>query len=89
MSRRGPSWGFRGAAFGVLLAFCAAVRGLGFRMTARDGLLDTPENCDAACREAWRSYSARGDGWFVLAGVLLVLSVAMGVAIWRAGSDIR
>lgn len=82
MSRPG-AWGFRGAAFGVLLAFCAAVRGLGFRMTARDGLLDVMANCDAACQEAWRTYARRGDWWFVLAGVLLVLSVLLGALVGR------
>jgi hypothetical protein len=75
--------GFRAAAFGVLLAFCAAVHGLGFRLTSRSALLDTPQNCDAACRDAWAHYSARGDGWFVLAGVLFVLSVVMGVVVRR------
>jgi len=86
VSRRGSS-SFRAAAFGVLLAFCSMVRGLSYWFTARDGLLDTPSNCDAACREAWRSYVARGNVWFVLAGVLFVVSVGLGVWFHRAGRD--
>jgi hypothetical protein len=88
MSGRRSSSGFRAAAFGVLLAFCSAVHGLGFRFTARDGLLDTPENCDAACREAWRSYSSRGNVWFALAAVLFVVSVALGFWSHRTRGDI-
>jgi hypothetical protein len=88
VSGRRSASGFRAAAFGVLLAFCSAVHGLGFRFTARDGLLDTPENCDAACREAWKSYSARGNVWFELAAVLFLFSVAFGFWSRRTGGDI-
>lgn len=87
MSRGRTSWGFRSAGFGVLLAFCAFVRGLGFQLTAGDGLMEPPSVCDAACREAWQSYGAQGGRWMVLAGVLLVLSVMGGVWAWRAGRD--
>jgi hypothetical protein len=78
--------GYRSAAFVVLLAFCAGVRGLGFYLTAREASFEAAAVCDENCRAAWRAYASRGDHWCVAA--VLLLFVAIGLFVWIRRSQV-